>query len=367
MAYAEWGSGAVERPKAFDLENRFFPCSARDRIQILAAAEAAPESVVDLGLALQVLTVELKVASATILRLLALPENGSAAVLASLRSALHHCKEVHAVEVLPSAVAFVTRCGAHPDAWARALSLRARGRVRRHGGRKICAAVASAGGVEDRPPLASAVQEALIRSLDAASALGVLESADLSARLSAQLFAYERLGRRAVAARHKAASSVGATAAAIVGPSPVSAFSSSSSAGDARAPKARGQAEEVRAESSAGRRTWDLTPWSRRLASPPPPAAPPEGPTLSAHAEEIAALLEPPPPPKAPKGASPRQPRLSAITAANCAPKDGPKRPLGSAQGPRRPRPRPLLAASGGAAGAAGAGGARRPATACRR
>eukprot|EP00929_Paragymnodinium_shiwhaense_P094981 TRINITY_DN55905_c0_g1_i1.p1 TRINITY_DN55905_c0_g1~~TRINITY_DN55905_c0_g1_i1.p1 ORF type:complete len:608 (-),score=105.46 TRINITY_DN55905_c0_g1_i1:510-2333(-) len=205
-------------------------CRPSLHLSRIAHARPATYAVVELGLALQVLLVELKAASVAILRLLDLPELARGAAAASLQSAAHHCAQVHEVEVLPWAMRFVTGAGASPKAWEETMlhyrdRRRSRAhhsgcRPRLHGVQSVDLRAASARPAADHRcdslpvqampsketprELSSHSQAALLRSLQAAAALGVGEAADLAERLSGHLFECERLGLHALAARKAA-------------------------------------------------------------------------------------------------------------------------------------------------------------------
>lgn len=160
------------------------------------------------ALASEALAVKLKIAAAVLLRLLESPEHHAAAVQATLRSALHHCALVSHEEVLPAVRFFTMKSGAAPKEWREALC---RGRKTPNTGvvpPKTVATPTPVAGHDGmvapmdvdlwclNEALTSDRQRAVLRSLQAASSLGVSEAATLVQDLAWHFGTCERLMRR---------------------------------------------------------------------------------------------------------------------------------------------------------------------------
>lgn len=143
-------------------------------------------------LALEELAVKLKIAAAVLLRLLESPEH-HAAVQATLRSALHHCAKVSQEEVLPSLRLFTLKSGAAPKEWRQALSR----------GVRPCKAPDGRSAPDPFDAarwddvLSSDRQRAVLRSLQAATSLGIPEADMLVQELAADFCRCEHLARAA--------------------------------------------------------------------------------------------------------------------------------------------------------------------------
>ncbi|CAJ1381432.1 unnamed protein product [Effrenium voratum] len=137
------------------------------------------------ALGLEALAVKLKAVAAVLLRFIEDPENRTAAVQATLRSALHHC-------VLPAVRLFTLKSGAAPQEWRKGLA-RSPKPVRT---RNILPHRHEADVLSDR-------QRAVLRSLQAASDLGVPEATQLAKEVAAHFYACAQLAKHA---RHVAVS-----------------------------------------------------------------------------------------------------------------------------------------------------------------
>lgn len=144
-------------------------------------------------LALEELAVKLKIAAAVLLRLLESPEHHAAALQATLRSALHHCAKVSQEEVLPSLRLFTLKSGAAPKEWRQALS---RG-VRPCKAPEARSAPDPFDAARWDDVLSSDRQRAVLRSLQAATSLGIPEADMLVQELAADFCRCERLARAA--------------------------------------------------------------------------------------------------------------------------------------------------------------------------
>jgi hypothetical protein len=274
-------------------------------LSAFAQADRKPEQTyraARLGLALQALAVELKAASAALLKLIMLPEYQGAAINATLRAATLHCQHVHKVEVLPWVIRFLERSGARPDAWRRALERRRP--ARKQPGTGVgdgLAAAAQTGSSQRRPALLSEDQEALLRSLDAAAALGVAEAAELSGHLAGSLHECERLSKRAAVASDIVVSgpsaSVDGDAADELGDTWIDdLYTQSDADNDVVACGPALSAVPLNSHHSAHMvGAWDWAPMAQMWAEVSPPTAPPSGPWLIAHGEGINALAQAPP------------------------------------------------------------------------
>ncbi|CAJ1381434.1 unnamed protein product [Effrenium voratum] len=131
------------------------------------------------ALGLEALAVKLKAVAAVLLRFIEDPENRTAAVQATLRSALHHC-------VLPAVRLFTLKSGAAPQEWRKGLA-RSPKPVRT---RNILPHRHEADVLSDR-------QRAVLRSLQAASDLGVPEATQLAKEVAAHFYACAQLAKHA--------------------------------------------------------------------------------------------------------------------------------------------------------------------------
>jgi len=177
----------------------FLAAEGRDRPQKTAAAA--------LGLAMEALALQLKEAAALLLQWLdrtdALGDNANTAAMeGTLRSALHHCALVSHEEVLPGVRFFVAKSGASPQEWAQALRRGPGGRLRGESAQRV-QAIERPRHVEpsEVDALPSDRQRALVRSLEAAAALGVQGASELVDSVAARLCACERLRQAARAGR----------------------------------------------------------------------------------------------------------------------------------------------------------------------
>lgn len=155
-------------------------------------------------LALEELAVKLKIAAAVLLRLLDSPEHHAAAVQATLRSALHHCAKVSREEVLPSLRLFTLKSGAAPKEWRQALSRGVRPSKAPDGPRSAPDPFDAARWDD---VLSSDRQRAVLRSLQAATSLGIPEADMLVQELAADFCRCERLARAARRAHAQVAKS----------------------------------------------------------------------------------------------------------------------------------------------------------------
>ncbi|CAJ1353013.1 unnamed protein product [Effrenium voratum] len=138
------------------------------------------------ALGLEALAVKLKAVAAVLLRFIEDPENRTAAVQATLRSALHHCALVSHHEVLPAVRLFTLKSGAAPQEWRKGLA-RSPKPVRT---RNILPHRHEADVLSDR-------QRAVLRSLQAASDLGVPEATQLAKEVAAHFYACAQLAKHA--------------------------------------------------------------------------------------------------------------------------------------------------------------------------
>lgn len=165
----------------------FLSAQGREQPQKTAAAAC--------GLALEALAIDLKRTAAFLLERLEQPENQTIALEATLRSALQHCALVNKEEVLPGVCTFVACSGAAPKEWA--LSLR---RVRGAGSQVVAIENPRVALREEIDALPSDRQRALLRSLEAAAALGIDDAQELAASLAARFCACDRLRQSAAKA-----------------------------------------------------------------------------------------------------------------------------------------------------------------------
>ncbi|CAJ1381433.1 unnamed protein product [Effrenium voratum] len=159
------------------------------------------------ALGLEALAVKLKAVAAVLLRFIEDPENRTAAVQATLRSALHHCALVSHHEVLPAVRLFTLKSGAAPQEWRKGLArspkpVRTRNILphRHEAARCLCnirAAFAILSHHYCTQDVLSDRQRAVLRSLQAASDLGVPEATQLAKEVAAHFYACAQLAKHA--------------------------------------------------------------------------------------------------------------------------------------------------------------------------
>jgi len=153
------------------------------------------------GRGMEMCALHLKTLAAALLRLLEQPDHRAAAVQATLRSSLHHCALVSRHEVLPSVRLLAMKSVAAPKEWRKALARERRVQ------RGISLAPITQQQVDE---LSSDRQRALIRSLQAAAAMGVAEAAQLAGQTAAHFCACQRLHNSAQTVRRYQQSPIGA-------------------------------------------------------------------------------------------------------------------------------------------------------------